>query len=105
MLRGIWPRGSSSAPGNGNTGMISGKSPGPRYSALIGIGGPGADETHSYARAVIAQPAAAVGPLAVLLYDLEQLPGRLAAVAAGIERGCEIGTRLMIERVGGDFLF
>src|SRR2546423_1422741 len=41
MLSGIWPRGSSSAPGNGNTGMISGSSPGPRYSALIGICSPG----------------------------------------------------------------
>src|SRR4051794_17817134 len=37
MLSGIWPRGSNSAPGSGNTGMISGSSPGPRYSALIGI--------------------------------------------------------------------
>src|ERR1700709_532365 len=42
MLSGIWPRGSSSAPGSGNTGITSGRSPGPRYSALIGIGGPGA---------------------------------------------------------------
>src|SRR5512133_2419320 len=41
MLSGIWPRGSNSAPGNGNTGMISGSSPGPRYSALIGICCPG----------------------------------------------------------------
>src|SRR3569833_705906 len=38
MLSGIWPRGSSSAPGSGNTGMISGNSAGPRFSALIGIG-------------------------------------------------------------------
>src|SRR2546423_14721495 len=41
MLSGIWPRGKSSAPGSGNTGMISGSSPGPRYSALIGICSPG----------------------------------------------------------------
>src|SRR5438067_3527448 len=37
MSSGIWPRGSNSAPASGNTGIISGSSPGPRYSALIGI--------------------------------------------------------------------
>src|SRR6185437_8950273 len=37
MLSGIWPRGNSSAPGSGNTGITSGSSPGPSYSALIGI--------------------------------------------------------------------
>src|ERR1700722_8043870 len=37
MLSGIWPRGSNSAPGRGNTGITSGSSPGPSYSALIGI--------------------------------------------------------------------
>src|SRR3984957_2891986 len=37
MLSGIWPRGSNNAPGNGNTGITSGSSPGPSYSALIGI--------------------------------------------------------------------
>src|SRR4051794_39285334 len=40
MLSGISPRGSSSAPGNGNTGRISGRSAGPRYSMLIGIWSP-----------------------------------------------------------------
>src|SRR3954465_8003571 len=40
MLSGICPRGSSSAPGNGNTGRISGRSAGPRYSMLIGIWSP-----------------------------------------------------------------
>src|SRR5689334_14169330 len=40
MLSGIWPRGNNSAPGSGNTGISSGRSPGPRYSALIGIGVP-----------------------------------------------------------------
>src|SRR3982750_3740991 len=37
MLSGIWPRGNSSAPASGNTGITSGSSAGPRYSALIGI--------------------------------------------------------------------
>src|SRR5262245_44913849 len=37
MLSGIWPRGNSSAPGSGNTGITSGRSAGPRYSALIGM--------------------------------------------------------------------
>src|SRR5438105_13499507 len=37
MFSGICPRGSKSAPGSGNTGTTSGRSDGPRYSALIGI--------------------------------------------------------------------
>src|SRR5450830_1483724 len=37
MLSGIWPRGSSSAPGSGSTGIVPGRSIGPRYSAFIGI--------------------------------------------------------------------
>src|SRR5882724_1826852 len=42
MLSGIWPRGNSKAPGSGNTGITSGRLPGPRYSALIGMCGPDA---------------------------------------------------------------
>src|SRR6476659_2454761 len=143
MLSGIWPRGSNSAPGSGNTGMTSGSSPGPRYSALIGICSPGQfvgsvrvlftrscplwwkralreqnrrqplssidgrfvdaaprlEELHELlARAVIV-------PLAVALDDFEQLVGRFSAVALGVERGRQIESRLMVERVCGDLLF
>src|SRR5438105_11671748 len=126
MLSGIWPRGSSSAPGSGNTGMISGSSPGPRYSALIGICSPGfiawlrkqndrqplspfdgglvgaaprLEELHQLlARAIFV-------PLAIALDDLEQLIGRLGPVALRVQRGRQIESRLMIERVCGDFLF
>src|ERR1019366_9778177 len=108
MLSGIWPRGSSSAPGSGNTGITWGRSPGPRYSALIGIGGPGAryplrkqdgrqplsplnggligraprlEELHQLlSRAVLV-------PFTVALDDFEQLMGRLTALAAGVECG------------------
>src|SRR6195952_2996095 len=44
-------------------------------------------------------------PLAVALDDFQELLGGLAAVSGGVERGCEIGTRLMVERIRGDFLF
>src|SRR3569833_316970 len=37
MLSGICPRGNSSAPGSGNTGIVSGRSIGPRYWAFIGM--------------------------------------------------------------------
>src|SRR3974377_402884 len=37
MLSGICPRGSSNAPGNGNTGMISSRSAGLVYTAFIGM--------------------------------------------------------------------
>src|SRR6185437_11418216 len=147
MFSGIWPRGSSSAPGSGNTGITSGSSPGPSYSALIGIcvpllarkslksmrlflsqnrypllrntrlgeqdrrqplapldGGfigraPGLEQLHQLlARAVLV-------PFAVAFDDFEQLLRRLAALAAGVERRRQIESRLMIERVCGDFLF
>src|SRR5882762_9635539 len=48
---------------------------------------------------------AIVVPFAVALDDLEQLLGRLAALALRVERGRQIESRLMIERVCGDFLF
>src|SRR6266852_5118337 len=147
MLSGIWPRGSNSAPGSGNTGITSGRSPGPRYSALIGIGGPDAIKSLEHLFAAYSlhkvgahlsrnalreqdrrQPLArldggligraprleelhqllaraVVVPFAVALDDFEQLAGGLAALAAGIERGRQIESGLMIERVCGDFLF
>src|SRR5712691_6179853 len=37
MLSGICPRGNSNAPGSGNTGITSARSPGLLYSAFIGI--------------------------------------------------------------------
>src|ERR1700761_3163468 len=145
MLSGIWPRGSSSAPGSGNTGMISGSSPGPRYSALIGMGGPevedGGCSLHGFPIAnphgpfaqrasgkqnrrkplapvdggSIGRPpgfeklyqllaGAVLVPFAVALDDREQLLGRLRAFAVGVERGREIETGLMVERIGRDFL-
>src|ERR1700754_4478924 len=122
MLSGICPRGSSSAPGSGNTAITSGSSDGPRYSALIGISAqslhgearnetralreqdrrqplasldsglirpaPGFEELHQLlARAVIV-------PFAVAPDDLEQLGGGLAALAAGIQRGCQVESGL-----------
>src|ERR1700730_13742132 len=147
MLSGIWPRGSNSAPGSGNTGITWGRSPGPRYSALIGIAGPDAVKSleqlfsaHSLHKAGAdlsrnalreqdrRQPfaplnggligraprleelhqllaRAVVVPFAVALDDFEQLTSGLAALAAGVERGCKIESGLMIERVCGDFLF
>src|SRR3569623_2126833 len=107
MLSGIWPRGSSRAPGSGNTGLISGRSAGPRYSKLIGISrslqseralrnqdrrqllppldrgvvgaAPGFEELHELlARAVVI-------PLAVAPDDLEQLVGRRRPVALCVE--------------------
>src|ERR1700742_773221 len=133
MLSGIWPRGSNSAPGSGNTAISSGSSLGPRYSALIGIsaqslhgearnetrnlreqdgrqplaafnGGfirpaPGLEELHELlARAVIV-------PFAIAPDDLEQLAGGLAALAAGIQRGRQVESGLMVDRICGDFLF
>src|SRR5260370_33117329 len=44
-------------------------------------------------------------PFAVALDDLKQLMGRLGALAAGVERGRKIESRLMIERVCANFLF
>src|SRR3974390_1337371 len=146
MLSGIWPRGSSNAPGNGNTGITSGRSPGPRYSALIGIGSPGGSQVQffSLARIPVAKPVSnftqyalrkqngrqplssfdggiVIGapgleelhqllapplpvPFAVALDDLEQRLGCFGAFAGGVERGRQIESRLMIQRVCGDFL-
>src|SRR5215475_3606725 len=147
MLSGICPRGSSSAPGNGNTGITSGSSPGPRYSALIGMSCPGAclcvrllfehdlvgkplhtfpdhalgeqDRRQSLSsfdgRLIGAAPRleelhqllarAVVVPFAVTLDDLEQLRGRLRALALRVQRGGKVEARLMIEWVCIDFLF
>ena len=44
-------------------------------------------------------------PFTVTLDDFEQLLGCLRAIATGVERGRQIESRLMIERVCGDFLF
>src|SRR2546421_8457765 len=128
MLSGICPRGSSSAPGSGNTGRISGRSAGPRYSMLIGIcrvpwpcqlalgkqddrqalasldgcivgAAPGLEELHELlARAVVV-------PFAVALDDREQLLGGRCPVALRIQRRRKVESGLMIERVCGDLLF
>src|SRR3954468_456117 len=67
-------------------------------SGLI-VRAPRFEELHQLlARAIIV-------PFAIALDNFEQLLGRLAAAAVGVERGCKVGTRLVIEWVGGDFLF
>ena len=60
---------------------------------------PGLEKLHELlARAVLV-------PLAIALDDLEQMVGRLGPVALRIQRGRQIESGLMIERVCGDFLF
>src|ERR1700751_2355114 len=60
---------------------------------------PGLKELHELlARAVVV-------PFAVAPDDFEQLRRRLAALAHGVERGGEMESRLMIERVRSDLLF
>src|SRR6266403_3253410 len=82
MLSGIWPRGSSSAPGSGNTGITSGRSPGPRYSALIGICGPGASlQNTSLARALTARPVSTFAEYALREQDRRQ---PLASIHGGL---------------------
>src|ERR1700716_1108883 len=44
-------------------------------------------------------------PFAVALDDFQQMVGRLGTVALRVERGRQIESGLMIERVCGDFLF
>src|SRR5262245_22513487 len=87
MLSGIWPRGSSSAPGSGNTGTISGSSPGPRYSALIGIGSPG--QFIGSARSLFTQPRPARAGYGSREKNRRQPPasvdGRLVGAAPGLE--------------------
>jgi hypothetical protein len=62
---------------------------------LVGAA-PRLEELHQLlARAVIV-------PLAIALDDFEQLVGCFGAVALGVERGREIESRLMVERVCGD---
>src|SRR5438270_9537347 len=111
--------------------MISGSSPGPRYSALIGICSPGQfvgsveyalreeDRRQPLSsldgRFVGAAPRleelhqlpsrAVIVPLAVALDDFQQLVGRLGALALGVERSGQVESRLMVERVCGDLLF
>jgi len=48
---------------------------------------------------------AVIVPLASRFDDFEQLVGRFSAVALGVERGRQVESRLMVERVFGDFLF
>jgi hypothetical protein len=43
-------------------------------------------------------------PFAVALDDFQQVIGGLAALAASVQCGGEVESRLMIERVGRDFL-
>ncbi len=142
MLSGIWPRGSSSAPGSGNTGITSGRSPGPRYSALIGIcvpllaqglklrglKNPGRESLTRYENRIVdsrlrpSTVASSVGPQAsknctscLRAPSSFHLRSRLTIsssccvasvrLAAGVERGRQIESGLMIERVCGDFLF
>src|SRR5258708_28689771 len=70
----------------------------PLHGGLIGRA-PRLEELHQLlSRAVLV-------PFAVALDDFEQLSGRLSALARGIERSRKIESRLMIERVCGDFLF
>ena len=107
--------------------MTSGSSPGPRYSALIGICGPALLSFRStrtgcrqplssiHGRFIGAAPRleelhqllarAVLVPFAVALDDFEQLVGRFGAIALRVQRGRQIESRLMIERVCGDFLF
>src|SRR5256885_7023815 len=111
--------------------MISGSSPGPRYSALIGICSPGQFVgSVEYAlreqnrrqplssldgRFVRAAPRleelhqllarAVIVPLAVAPDNLQQLVGRLRALPQRVERGCQVKSRLMVKRVCGDLLF
>src|SRR5512138_2203659 len=118
MLSGIWPRGSNSAPGNGNTGMISGSSPGPRYSALIGIGSPGqgCGEVSALRKQNRRQPLASLDggfvcaapcleklhellaraiivPFAIAPDDFEQLVGRFGTCTLRVQRGRQIEPR------------
>src|SRR5579875_3410927 len=47
---------------------------------------------------------AVVLPFAVALHDRQQMLDRLRALALGVQRGGEVETGLMIERIGGDLL-
>src|SRR5258706_450169 len=98
MLSGIWPRGSSSAPGSGNTGIPSGRSPGPRYSALIGICGPGAGlQNTSLARALTARPVSTFAEYALREQDRRQplasIHGGLIGRPPGVEELHELLSR------------
>src|ERR1700759_3705957 len=129
MFSGIWPRGSRSAPGRGNTGITSGRSAGPRYSALIGMNLPGKGDGYVVVSGEqdrrqplapldggLIRPAprleklhqllarTVVVPLAIALDDSEQLLGRFAPIARRVQRRRKIEARLVIERVRGDFL-
>src|SRR6185437_11944201 len=60
---------------------------------------PGLEELHQLlARAVVV-------PFAVALDDLEQLGGRLAALAGRVQRGRQIEARLKVARICRDLLF
>src|SRR5674476_1251838 len=111
MLSGICPRGSSSAPGSGNTGIVPGKSIGRRYSAFIGIArysvsrcrsgayniSPAHDlirkpvlafRNHALRKQNRRQPLAAVerglGSRAPVLEELHQLPARVGLVPVAV---------------------
>src|SRR6266850_3226669 len=114
MLSGICPRGNSSAPGSGNTGMISGSSMGPRYTAFIGIAISLSRVATRTKKSKLReqdrrQPLAPVEgrlvgrppgleqlhellarailvPFAIAAHDLEQVVERLLALALGVER-------------------
>src|SRR4029077_11039659 len=64
---------------------------------LVGTA-PRFEELHQLlARAVIV-------PFAIALDDFKQLIGRLGAVALGVERGGEVESRLMVQRVRSELL-
>src|ERR1700704_1090063 len=101
MLSGIWPRGSNSAPGSGNTGITSRRSPGPRYSALIGIGVPLLmHESLGYARTLIAKPAPTFAEYALRKKDRRQplspLNGGLIGRAPGLEELHQLLSRAVL---------
>src|SRR3954453_16225644 len=162
MFSGICPRGSSSAPGSGNTGMISGSSPGPRYIAFIGFvvllirslfrmgeqdNSPQQNQAHGVMLAhdlvgksvfrpgldalgkqdrrqfapsgdgrLVGRPPrleelykllarAVLVPFAITLDDVEEMIRGFLALAVRVQRDGKIEARLMIERIGGNFLF
>src|SRR5438477_9317129 len=123
MLSGICPRGSSSAPGSGNTGITSGRSLGPWYSAFIGM--PASSPARlfgSSGKQDRGQPLASVDgsfvgraprleelhqllaravviPFAVASNDLHQIVDRFLPATLAAERYREIKARLVIQRI------
>src|SRR4051812_22399214 len=123
MFSGIWPPGSSRAPGRGKTGITTGQSCGPRYAAFVRI---------PYSRAVAASgkqdrgepppprdrhlvrrapglekldellASAVLVPTAIPTHDFKEVIDRFRTLPTGIEGDREVEPRLVIERVGFD---